>query len=112
MGLKTADSPPVDPATFLDTPYLDRIKVLSRHRVDYGFGTPEDHALIHVARLVFLYALVGVLLATLTSGLNPLHLTSWWTEPIVYQKLVLWTMLLEAVGFGGSGGRFPDTSSR
>src|SRR5690606_2328886 len=29
---------------------------------------------------------------------------SWWNEPIFYQKLTVWTMLLEAIGVAGSWG--------
>jgi hypothetical protein len=53
---------------------------------------------------VFFYALGGVLVATLTSGLDPLHPAAWWDAPIVYQKLVLWTVLLGCLGLAGSWG--------
>jgi hypothetical protein len=41
MGLKTGDFPPVDPTKLFDLPYLERVKLLSRHWVDYGFGAPK-----------------------------------------------------------------------
>jgi hypothetical protein len=104
MGLTTANFPPVDPATFMQTPYRERTKTLARHWVEYGFGAPRITAVVYIAKLVFFYALGGVLVATLTSGLDPLHPTAWWHEPIVYQKLVLWTLLLECVGVAGSWG--------
>jgi hypothetical protein len=104
MGLTTSDFPPVDPATFMQTPYRERTKTLARHWVDYGFGAPKITPLLYVAKLLFLYALGGVLVATLTSGLNPLHPGAWWDEPIVYQKIVLWTVLLECLGLAGSWG--------
>src|SRR3954452_19835610 len=104
MGLTTGDFPPVDPATFMQPPYRERTKTLARHWVDYGFGAPKITPLIYVAKLLFFYALGGVLVATLTSGLNPLHPAAWWDEPIVYQKIVLWTVLLECLGLAGSWG--------
>jgi hypothetical protein len=104
MGLTTGNFPPVDPATFMQTPHRERIKTLSRHWAEYGFGAPKITALIYVAKLVFLYALGGVLVATLTSHLDPLHPAAWWKQPIVYQKLVLWTVLLECLGLAGSWG--------
>jgi hypothetical protein len=104
MGLTTGDFPPVDPATFMQTPYRERTKTLARHWVDYGFGAPKITPLIYVAKLLFFYALGGVLVATLTSDLNPLHPATWWDEPIVYQKIVLWTVLLECLGLAGSWG--------
>jgi len=104
MGLTTGDFPPVDPATFTQTPYLERNKTLSRHWAEYGFGAPKITALIYIVKLVLFYALGGVLIATLTSGLDPLHPAAWWDEPIVWQKLVLWTVMLEALGIAGSWG--------
>src|SRR5439155_26528972 len=104
MGLTTGNFPPVDPATFMQTPYRERIKTLSRHWVEYGFGAPQITALIYIAKLLFFYALGGVLAATLTSNLDPLHPATWWDEPIVYQKRLLWTVLLETFGVAGSWG--------
>ena len=104
MGLTTGNFPPVEPAEFMRQPYRDRTKVLTRHWVDYGFGAPKITGLIYVLKLVFFYALGGVLVATLTSGLDPLDPAAWWDDAIVYQKLVLWTVLLECLGVAGSWG--------
>ncbi len=103
MGLITPNPPPVDPATFMDTPYLDRIKALSRHWVDYGAGLPKYIMFIYIAKML-VFAVVGVLLATLPSGLDPLDPGEWFYEPIAWQKLVIWTMFVEAVGIGGAWG--------
>ena len=104
MGLTTADFPPVDPATFMQTPYRERTRTLARHWAEYGFGAPKITAVIYIAKLLFFYVLGGVLVATLTSGLDPLHPAAWWNEPIVYQKAVIWTVLLECLGLAGSWG--------
>jgi hypothetical protein len=104
MGLTTGNFPPVDPATFMETPYRERIKTLSRHWADYGFGAPKITALIYIVKLLGFYVLGGVLVATLTSGLDPLHPAAWWDNPIVWQKAVLWTVLLECLGVAGSWG--------
>jgi transmembrane protein DUF3556 len=104
MGLTTGDFPPVDPATFMQTTYRERTRTLARHWAEYGFGAPKITAVIYIAKLLLFYALVGVLVATLTSGLDPLHPAAWWNEPIVYQKAVIWTVLLECLGLAGSWG--------
>jgi len=104
MGFKTGDFPPVDPAKLFDMPYLERLKVLSRHWVEYGFGTPKMTHVVYIAKLLFLYTTGGFLVSSLTSGLSPVDVSSWWTEPIFYQKLVLWTVLIESIGAGGSWG--------
>jgi hypothetical protein len=104
MGLTTGNFPPVDPATFMQTPYRERTRTLARHWAEYGFGAPKITAFVYIFKLIFFYALGGVLVATLTSGLDPLHPAAWWDDPIVYQKLVLWTVLLECLGLAGSWG--------
>ncbi|MBM7367231.1 DUF3556 domain-containing protein [Gordonia hydrophobica] len=104
MGLTQPDFPPVDPATFLQKPFMERLRVLGAHWAEYGFGTQKMVHLIYLAKVLVVYIAAGVSIATLTAGLNPLAVSEWWNEPIVYQKLVLWTVLLETIGFGGSWG--------
>lgn len=105
MGFTTGDLPPVDVETFADRPYFERIRVLATHWGEYGFGTPKMVHAIYIVKLLLLYVFGGVLVATSTSGLGPFwHVSHWWSEPIVYQKLVLWTVLLEIIGVAGSWG--------
>lgn len=105
MGFKTADFPPVDVETFLDKPLRERMKTLALHWVEYGFGSPKMIHTTYILKLVVLYLIVGTSVATWTSGLGPFwDVMSWWAEPIVYQKFLLWTVLLEAVGVAGSWG--------
>ena len=104
MGLMTGNFPPVEPAEFMRRPYRERLKTLTRHWVDYGFGAPKITAVIYIAKLLLFFVLGGILVATLTSDLNPLHPAAWFNEPIVYQKVILWTLLLECLGVAGSWG--------
>ncbi|MHC3000861.1 DUF3556 domain-containing protein [Gordonia sp. GN26] len=104
MGLTQPDFPQVDPETFLQRPFFDRIRTLGAHWADYGFGTPKMVHIIYLAKVFVFYVGVGITIATLTSGLNPLHVTEWWNQPIVYQKAILWTVLVEILGIGGSWG--------
>ncbi|MFC4126694.1 DUF3556 domain-containing protein [Nocardia rhizosphaerae] len=105
MGFKTADFPPVDTTTFLDLPLRERIRALALHWVEYGFGSPKMIHSVYIVKLLVLYMFGGVLVATATSGTGPFwDIGQWWNEPIVYQKLVLWTVLLEAIGVAGSWG--------
>jgi hypothetical protein len=105
MGFKTGDFPPVDVTTFLDEPLRERLRTLALHWVEYGFGTPKMIHTVYVLKVAVLYLLAGTALATSTSGAGPFwDVAGWWDEPVVYQKLVLWTVLLEAVGVAGSWG--------
>ncbi|MGB3698903.1 MAG: DUF3556 domain-containing protein [Gordonia sp. (in: high G+C Gram-positive bacteria)] len=104
MGLTQPDFPPVDPTTFMDKPFLERLRVLGAHWAEYGFGTQKMVHVIYLVKVLVLYIGAGVSVAALTSGLNPLHVSEWWNQPVMYQKLVLWTLLLETLGIGGSWG--------
>lgn len=104
MGFKTGNFPEVDPATFLDLPFRDRLRAMSTHWVDYGFGTPKMVHTIYILKLLVLYLGAGLSIATFTSGYNVLDVGAWWNAPIVYQKLILWTLLVETIGLGGSWG--------
>ena len=104
MGFTKPDLPDVDPDTFMHKPLMERMRILATDWVDNGFGSPKMVHTIYIAKLVFLYALGGVLVATLTSGLPFLHVSQWWNQPIVYEKAVLWTVVLELIGVAGSWG--------
>jgi hypothetical protein len=73
--------------------------------VDNGYGVPRLVHAIYIVKLVFFYVLGGIVVATVTSGLPAFwHVAHWWNEPIVYQKVILWTVLLETIGVAGSWG--------
>jgi uncharacterized membrane protein YkgB len=105
MGFKTGDFPPVDTETFLDLPLRERMRTLALHWAEYGFGTPKMIHTVYLAKVLVLYIIGGIAVATATSGTGPFwDVAQWWNEPVVYQKLVLWTVLLEAIGVAGSWG--------
>jgi hypothetical protein len=105
MGFTKPDLPKVDPETFMQLPLMDRMKFLAQNWAERGFGTPRMVHTIYIAKLLLLYVLGGVVVATATSGLPAFwHVSEWWNQPVVYQKAVLWTVLLEAIGIAGSWG--------
>src|SRR5260370_24605022 len=104
MGFTKPDLPDVVPDTFMQKPLMERMRILASDWVDNGFGAPRMAHTIYIAKLVFFYALGGILVATLTSGLATLHVSQWWNQPIVFEKAVLWTVLLELIGVAGSWG--------
>jgi uncharacterized membrane protein YkgB len=105
MGFTQPDLPKVDPGTFMQEPLMHRMKVLALHWVERGFGTPRMVHVIYIAKLLTFYILGGVVIATATSHLPAFwHVAQWWNQPIVYEKAVLWTVLLETVGVAGSWG--------
>ena len=105
MGFTTPNLPAVDFETFLEQPLMERIKTLALKWVDHGYGVPRLVHLIYIAKLVLFYAVGGVVIATATSHLPAFwHVSGWWNQPIVYQKAILWTVLLELLGLAGSWG--------
>jgi Transmembrane protein of unknown function (DUF3556) len=101
MGFIDPTPPPFEYAEWRRRPHLERIKVLAQDWALNGFGTPYFVYLLYLLKLV-LYAGGGLLLISATSkGLGGLgDLSSWWTEPIVFQKAVIWTLLWEVLGLG------------
>ena len=69
MSFTKPEFPPVDPDTFLAKPLMERMRFLTQHWTDNGFGSPRMVHAIYIAKLVLVYALGGVFVATVTSGL-------------------------------------------
>jgi uncharacterized membrane protein YkgB len=105
MGFTTPVFPDVDPEAFVQKPLMERMRLLTTNWVENGFGSPSMVHAIYIGKLIFFYALGGVLVATLTSHLPAFwHVSEWWNQPIVYQKFVLWTVLLECFNVAGAWG--------
>jgi uncharacterized membrane protein YkgB len=105
MGFFKPHFPDVDPDEFLRKPLMERGRILTESWVEYGFPSPRMVHAMYILKLIFFYALGGVVVATLTSGLPAFwHVMQWWNQPIVYQKFILWSVLLETIGVAGSWG--------
>ncbi len=110
MGFISPDLPDVDHDTWLTLPRATRLQVVTRHWAENGFGTPYAVYLLYLIK-IGLYIAAPAAIIALTPGLGGLsHIAQWWTQPIVYQKVVIFTLLFEVLGLGcGSGpltGRF------
>ncbi|MCQ4359721.1 DUF3556 domain-containing protein [Mycobacterium gordonae] len=110
MGFISPDLPDVDHDTWLELPRATRLQVVTRHWAENGFGTPYAVYLLYLLK-IGLYVAAPAAIISLTRGLGGLgHIADWWTQPIVYQKVIIFTLLFEVLGLGcGSGpltGRF------
>jgi transmembrane protein DUF3556 len=101
MSFLEPTPPPFEYAEWRRRPHLERIKACAQDWALNGFGTPGFVYLLYVVKIL-LYAGLGLLLISATTdGLGGLgDLGEWWTEPIVFQKAVIWTMLWEVLGLG------------
>src|ERR1700757_2870943 len=104
MGFITPELPDVDHDTWPTLPAASRLQVVTRHWVENGFGTPSGIYLLYVLKMVA-YVAGAAIVISLTPGLGGLgDIGLWWTQPIVYQKVVIFTLLFEVLGLGcGSG---------
>jgi hypothetical protein len=93
MGLLDPTPPPFEIAEWRRLPHLQRIKPLAQDWALNGFGTPVAVYFLYIFK-VLAYAAGGFLLIGATSGWPS------WTEPIVFEKAVVWTMLWEVLGLG------------
>ncbi len=105
MGFLKPDLPEKDPHDVVTMPFSARMKLLSQHWGEYGFGIPKVLLMFYVVKMILFIGL-GLLIVGLTTpdlgGFG--EFTSWWGEPIVYLKLMVWTILFEATGLSASSG--------
>ncbi|HET6734235.1 DUF3556 domain-containing protein [Mycobacterium sp.] len=100
MGFLKQDAPVVDYEQWSKGTRAEKIKPMARHWAEVGFGTPVVLHLFYVVKIL-LYILGGWLFALATTGVDGFtDVGQWWSEPIVFQKVVLYTMLFEVVGLG------------
>jgi hypothetical protein len=96
MGFLKPDLPVVDFPEWSKGTRAEKIRPMARHWAEVGFGTPVALHLFYVVKIL-LYILGGWLFALTTKGVDGFLQ---WSEPIVFQKIVLYTMLFEVVGLG------------
>src|ERR1700724_1033566 len=105
MGFTKPYLPDVDPDTFLRKPLVERMRILATDWAENGFGSPRMIHTIYIVKLVVFFAIGAMTVATATSGLPAFwHVTQWWNPPIVFQKVILWPVLLWACGVAASWG--------
>src|SRR6201991_1009999 len=116
MGFVQPNLPVVDIAEWSKKPRAERVIPMVRHIAENGFGTPLIMHVMYGVKIA-LYILGAWVFAWTTPGIGGFtDVATWWTEPIVFEKAVLYTMLFEVVGlgccFGPLAGRyFPPMGS-
>lgn len=101
MGFIAPTPPPVDVEEWKKLPHLSRLKPLAQDWAINGFGTPYAVYLLYVVKLVIFTVAAFAVISATTPGLGGLDdIGEWWTEPIVFQKLAVWTLLWEIIGLG------------
>src|ERR1700738_1808777 len=100
MGFLKQDTPQIDFEEWSKGTRAEKIIPMARHGAEVGFGTPVLLHLFYVVK-IGLYILAAWLLALTTTGIDGFtNVAHWYAEPIVFQKVVLYTMLFEVIGLG------------
>ena len=100
MGFLKQETPQIDFEEWSKGTRAEKIIPMARHWAEVGFGTPVLLHLFYVVKIA-LYILAAWLLALTTTGINGFtNVAHWYAEPIVFEKVVLYTMLFEVVGLG------------
>ncbi len=100
MGFLKPELPVVDFETWSKGTWSEKIRPMARHWAEVGFGTPVVLHLFYVLKIA-LYILGAWLVVLSTRGIDGFTAVGdWWTEPIVFEKVVLYTMLFEVIGLG------------
>ncbi len=100
MGFLKPELPVVDFEQWSRGSWEQKLRPMARHWAEVGFGTPVVLHLFYVLKIL-LYILGAWLVVLTTRGVDGFTaVTQWGAEPIVFQKVVLYTMLFEVVGLG------------
>ncbi|HEX9031776.1 MAG TPA: DUF3556 domain-containing protein [Streptosporangiaceae bacterium] len=100
MGFVKPVLPDFDYDEWRARPRAERVRSLVVHWGSVGFGTPDSVYVLYILKIVG-YIAAAVFFASLTPGLGGFgNVAHWWTQPIVYEKVVLWTLLFEVLGLG------------
>ena len=100
MGFVSPTLPDLDVDQWRALPRAERTKAMQQHWTLNGFGTPYAIYLLYIVK-IGLYILGGLAFAAATPGIGTLgNVADWWTEPVVFQKVIVWTLLFEVLGFG------------
>ncbi|MBI5735312.1 MAG: DUF3556 domain-containing protein [Mycolicibacterium neoaurum] len=101
MGFLKQNTPVIDFEEWSKGTRAERIVPMARHWAEVGFGTPVALHLFYVLKILAYVVVAWVLVLASTDGLGGFtEFSSWYNEPILYQKVVFYTMLFEVVGLG------------
>jgi Transmembrane protein of unknown function (DUF3556) len=100
LGFVNPDLPQVDVVQWRKGSRAERVRPMACHIAERGMGYPDVFYLLYIVK-IGLYVLGGLGFALATTGIDGwASIATWWNEPIVFQKVVLWSLLFEVLGLG------------
>jgi hypothetical protein len=104
VGLMDPRLPEFDLGQWRELPYHQRVRMMCAHWAEHGFGSPPGAYVFYVVKML-LYVGGWAFFVSLTPGLGGIgEIGTWWSEPVAFQKAVLWTLTVEVLGLGGASG--------
>jgi transmembrane protein DUF3556 len=101
VGFLQPEPPPFDLDEWKAKPFLSGLKPVVQDWAVDGFGAPGVIYLLYVLKLIVFVIAPALLISATTPGIGGLgDIGDWWSEPIVFQKVAVWTMLWEILGLG------------
>jgi hypothetical protein len=100
MGFLAPSLPDVDLDEWRSRSHHQKIRSLAQDWALNGFGTPYAVYLLYVVKLIG-YVLGAAAVIATTDGIGGVtEYRDWWTELVVYEKIVVWTLVYEILGLG------------
>lgn len=104
MGWTKPDQPEFEIDAWRKLPYTERLRLMCVTWCTQGFGAPDAVYVLYVTKIACYLGMFFVFAAVTPSLGGPLSFSEWWSEPVAFQKAILWTMMFEVMGLGcGSG---------
>ena len=101
MGFLQPEPAPFDLEEWRRKPFLARLKPVAQDWGVQGYGAPPAIYLIYVLKLIVYSVGAFLLISATTPGIGGLgDIGDWWNHPVVFQKIVVWTLLWEILGLG------------
>ncbi|MBX7167060.1 MAG: DUF3556 domain-containing protein [Pirellulales bacterium] len=104
MGLLKPTPLPYDPLEWVKLPFRERAQQVCRAWALQGYGAPLAIYFVYALKIAA-YIGAWIYFCSWSPSLGGwTTFSSWWLEPLAFQKAILWSMLFEGLGLGcGSG---------
>jgi hypothetical protein len=104
LPLMTPTPPPYDALSWEKKPFAEKVRMVCQAWALQGYGSPIGAILIYAVK-VLAYLWAWTAFVRFTPGLGEVsEFGRWWSEPVAFQKAILWSLLFEISGLGcGSG---------
>jgi hypothetical protein len=101
MGFLKPVMPEIDIEEWNKGTRSEKIRPMAKHWAEVGFGTPVVMHLFYVVKILLYILGAWLFSVATTAGLaGATDVVHWYAEPIVFEKVVLYTMLFEVIGLG------------